>query len=167
MGKGPESDSSPYAMYSIAIGATLESTSMNGMPIGEFEPGGYSRVLVRFYDTDGRAIAEIDGEISTDAGDTLRTVFQRDCACRSTCALIRDVYIPPEGWITLQPYRADGSVGDLSWLSTDEVDAGSNNPDKMWVNGGPVTDFLPGVPDILAFEIVAERDSSRQRRALS
>ncbi len=113
---------------------------------GAFAEDNVSRVRVSFYDTTGRFITDFISEPVRDSSNALRTVIPYE-----------EPIVPAEGWITLQPDVSMTPLGRVHWLSTDAVDVGYNDPGKMWVNGGPVIDYLPDAPDILAFEIVAQK----------
>ncbi|MGB2986798.1 MAG: hypothetical protein WBE26_13075, partial [Phycisphaerae bacterium] len=66
--------------------------------------------------------------------------------------------ITTTGYVVWAVTPAFSPGGRVELMATDdgggEVDIGSNDAGKMWVNGAPADDFLIGVPDVLAFEIV-------------
>ena len=67
------------------------------------------------------------------------------------------VVVPSQGFVVLRVASAYTPNGGFVWASTDAVDVGFNDPSVLWVNDGPVANFLAPNPGILAFELEGEK----------
>jgi hypothetical protein len=67
------------------------------------------------------------------------------------------VVIPSEGFVVLSVAWEYTPNGGFVWASTDAVDVGFNDPNVLWINDGPVANFLAPNPGLLAFELEGEK----------
>lgn len=104
----------------------------------------YSRLVVEFYDSDGRFVTESYADNATLAA-LERFYFNPP------------VIIPSKGFVVLRIASEYTPNGGFVWSSTDAVDIGANDPDVLWINNGPVANFLAPDPGILAFEFEGEK----------
>ncbi len=131
-----------------------------------------ARFAVTFYDSSGQFIEDVffpDG-FNAAAGTAIYTVnFEPPLA------------IPDNGFWVIRIATSFGPQGEVSLMTTDATDEGTNDPDKMWIDGAAttahtlgrcdggdrdgfwcnvVTPDCPGgtctpIPDVLAYEFVA------------
>lgn len=60
--------------------------------------------------------------------------------------------ITASGYVVMRAAQGFSPDGRHVWAATNGVDVGTNNPNKLWVNGGPVSSNF-GTTGILAFEL--------------
>ncbi len=70
--------------------------------------------------------------------------------------------IPGAGHVVMRSTRTEWSVAPLDpanghWMTTDAVDAGTNNANSMWVDGNSAVNHLGNGNNILSFELVGEK----------
>ncbi|MCH7910181.1 MAG: hypothetical protein IIB38_11250, partial [Candidatus Hydrogenedentes bacterium] len=119
--------------------------------------GGGGRFRVTFYDSQGRFIEDVitDG---AGVGTTLRTVVFGNPEAQDP-----EIVIPKDGFIAWRLAPRFDPDSFFNVLTTDEVDVGTNDPNVLWVNGGPAaaSTVLPdGIDGILAFEIAGAETSA-------
>ncbi len=103
-----------------------------------------TQVVVEFRDSAGRFVAESYAEQTTVTG--LERFF-----------LDPPLIVPSQGFVVLRVASEFTPDGGLLWASTDAVDVGFNDAGILWVNDGPVGNFLAPNPGILAFELEGEK----------
>ncbi len=108
-----------------------------------------SRIRITFYDENGVFVEDSITD-PRGGGDVELQTFVFD----------EQPIIPARGFVTIKAAIRFSPTGKHIWMSTTATpDVGANDPNLLWVNGGPVTAsaVLPGgEPGVLAFEIVGD-----------
>ncbi|MBI3834819.1 MAG: hypothetical protein HY287_10860 [Planctomycetes bacterium] len=72
------------------------------------------------------------------------------------------IEIPPHGFLVMTAASEFAPETRIFWATTDSttVDVGVNDPDVIWVNGGPTANFLPAPNRNLLFELVGRKTTA-------
>ena len=136
-----------YTLQNVAPGEYFELTSFRY--VGGSVKGTGSRLRISFYDAGGNFIVDTITNFSSVQGVAVRTV-----------GFSESPILPATGFVTLKPAKEFSETARVLWVSTDATDVGSNDAGGMWANGGPVTDFIAGSPDVLAFEMIGNKTAA-------
>ncbi len=119
--------------------------------VGGFPDGVGSRMRVTFYDMAGNFIEDVITSPAESGTEVLRTVI-----------FTESPVIPCEGYMALKPAEEFSQDNLSSWWSTGVVEAGTNDPTRLWIDGAPClscAELTSPNPHILAFEIVGDYTS--------
>lgn len=103
-----------------------------------------TQLVVEFRDAASRFVAESKAQRTTI--DRFQRLF-----------LDPPLIVPSQGFFILRVDSAYTPNGGFIWASTEGVDVGRNDPGVLWVNDGPVVNFLAPNPGILAFELEGKK----------
>ncbi|MBI4718275.1 MAG: hypothetical protein HY763_10755 [Planctomycetes bacterium] len=158
----------------LSVGDDYTITNGSYMRLREFRFRGGVRspketLVFEFYDNSATPLLVGSFSIRFTNGGNFYYNIEVDCAPECDAQedqVPRDppLIIPPSGHVVIRSDRdnADPDTQDEHsegfWLAADNgTDVGSNDPDRMWIDGNKNTNYLGTGRNVLAFELVGEK----------